>query len=87
MTAVDARYFAELAARLRIDSITASTSAGRDTPPQACPPATLWPCCSPRHLRHDRANPEGPGVSSGDERRSFVGLGRRCLKPTLRLPP
>jgi hypothetical protein len=47
MTAVHTPYIAELAAQLRIASITASTSAGSGHPPQECPPPTLWPCCSP----------------------------------------
>jgi hypothetical protein len=60
MTAVDTRPIAGLAAQLRIDSITASTSAGSGHPTSSMSAADLMAVLLARHLRHDRANPQGP---------------------------
>lgn len=55
MTAVHTRYIAELAAQLRIDSITASTSTRSGHPTSRMSAADLMAMLLARHLHHDRA--------------------------------
>ena len=62
MTAVRTRYIAELAAQLRIDSITASTSTRSGHPTSRMSAADLMAMLLARHLRHDRANLRAPAT-------------------------